>query len=91
MDHEDFSAEAVNQRLSAKKNGEPFGSNSSVGLLDDEGWTIFNYPTLDTEQQIKLNKLDRFVQFFNRVNSAICQRPVVVRTAHLDMPAPAWS
>jgi len=65
-----------------------------------------DYPFLDVESfqelsdlnkatkykaEIKRQRVERFAQFFGRVNSALTLRKVEVKVEHADINAPAWS
>jgi len=43
------------------------------------------------EQEEKRKRIERFVGFFSRVNSAFTFRPVTVTVEHAQIKAPAWS
>ena len=46
---------------------------------------------IDTKEKEKRERLERFTQFFNRVNSAFAFRKVIVKVDNSPMNAPAWS
>ena len=56
----------------------------------DYGQLIKTSAELQAEEE-KRQKIDRFSQFFNRVNSAFAFRKVVVRVENSPQGAPAWS
>ena len=43
------------------------------------------------EAELKRQRVERFSQFFGRVNSAFTLRKVQVKVEHSDINAPAWS
>jgi von Willebrand factor type A domain len=46
---------------------------------------------IDQEEEEKRQRIERFSQFFNRVNSAFSFRHVTVKVENSSMSAPAWS
>ena len=45
----------------------------------------------ETEAELKRQRIERFAQFFGRVNSALTLRKVRVRVENSTIGAPAWS
>ena len=43
------------------------------------------------EDELKRQRIERFTQFFGRVNSAFTFRKVTVKVEHSSLGAPAWS
>ena len=48
-------------------------------------------PDKSREEEEKRLRIDRFSQFFNRVNSAFAFRKVTVKVENSTLGAPAWS
>ena len=53
--------------------------------------TLYFQDKENAELELKRQRLERFTQFFNRVNSAFSFRKVVVKVEHSPLEAPAWS
>ena len=46
---------------------------------------------MSKEEEEKRQRIERFSQFFNRVNSAFAFRKVIVKVENSPLNAPAWS
>jgi hypothetical protein len=55
------------------------------------GITRAEYEEQKAREDAKKKKLERFTQFFGRVNSAFTFRKVTVKVEESSLPAPAWS
>ena len=59
--------------------------------MDRTNWQPVWQSQQEQEIELKRQRLERFTQFFNRVNSAFSFRKVVVKVQNSPLEAPAWS